>query len=149
MARYVTTIDSPRAPEELFAYLSDFSNAKEWDPGVVEASREGTGQVAVGTAFRLVAAFMGRKVPLTYVVTVLEAPRTVTFRGENASVVSLDTISFEPHGEGTRVTYDADLRLKGPAQLADPLLKLVFTRIGDKAAAGLHEALQGRPAHTA
>ena len=149
MARYVTTIDSPRAPEDLFAYLSDFSSAKDWDPGVVDASRDGTGQVAVGTEFRLVAAFMGRKVPLTYVVTALEAPRTVTFRGENASVVSLDTISFEPHGEGTRVTYDADLRLKGPGRLADPLLKLVFTRIGDKAAAGLRETLQGRPAPAA
>ena len=149
MARYVTTIDSARDPEELFAYLSDFSNAREWDPGVVEASREGAGQVAVGTEFRLVAAFMGRNVPLTYVVTALDPPRSVTFRGENSSVVSLDTISLEPHGEGTRMTYDADLRLKGPGRLADPLLKLVFTRIGDKAAGGLLEALDGRPARDA
>jgi carbon monoxide dehydrogenase subunit G len=145
MARYVTSIDSPRDPEELFAYLSDFANAKEWDPGVVDASRAGTGPVQVGTEFRLVAAFMGRKVPITYAVTALDPPRSVTFRGENASVVSLDTISFEPRGGGTRVTYDADLRLKGPARLADPVLKLAFNRIGDAAAAGLRGVLEGRP----
>lgn len=149
MARYVTSIDSPRDPDDLFAYLSDFSNAKEWDPGVVDATRDGTGPVAVGSEFRLVAKFMGRETPLTYVVTVLDPPRSVTFRGENASVVSLDTITFEPHGEGTRVTYDADLKLKGPARLADPFLKLVFKRIGDAAAAGLQEHLHGTPVRAA
>lgn len=145
VARYVTSIDSPRDPDDLFAYLSDFSNAKEWDPGVVDAVRDGSGPVAVGSEFRLVAKFMGRETPLTYVVTALDPPRSVTFRGENASVVSLDTISFEPRGEATRVTYDADLSLKGPAKLAEPLLRLVFNRIGDAAAAGLQEHLQGTP----
>lgn len=146
MARYVTTIDSPRPPQELFAYLSDFSNAQEWDPGVVEATRGGEGPVEVGAEFRLVAAFLGRRVPLTYTVTALDPPRSVTFRGENATVVSLDTISLEPRGGGTRVTYDADLTLKGPLGLADPLLRLVFGRIGDTAAAGLRKALDGVPA---
>ncbi len=149
MARYVTSIDSPRDPDDLFAYLSDFANAKEWDPGVVDATRDGTGPVAVGSEFRLVARFMGRETPLTYVVTALDPPRSVTFRGENTSVISLDTITFEPHGDGTRVTYDADLKLKGPAKLADPILRLVFNRIGDAAAAGLQEHLQGTPVRAA
>ena len=39
VARYVTTIDSSLTPEEAFAYMADFSNAREWDPSVTEASR--------------------------------------------------------------------------------------------------------------
>ena len=48
MARYVTTIDSPRSPEDSFAELSDFSSAERWDPGVVRASRADDGPIAVG-----------------------------------------------------------------------------------------------------
>ncbi|MBV8221122.1 MAG: hypothetical protein JO325_21875, partial [Solirubrobacterales bacterium] len=48
-------------------------------------------------------------------------------------------------GTGTRVTYAADLRLKGLLRLADPLLALAFRRVGDRALAGLREVL-ARPA---
>jgi len=142
MARYVTTIDSPRAPEECFAQLSDFSTAEQWDPGVVSARRTDHGELKVGSRFDLVAGFLGREVPLTYEITELEPPQRVVLRGENATVVSLDTITVEPGpGGGSRVTYDADLVLKGPLRVFDLGLRLVFGRIGDKAAAGLREYL--------
>jgi hypothetical protein len=44
-------------------------------------------------------------------------------------------------GRGTRVTYDADLSLKGPLRLADPLLALAFRRVGDRARDGLRARL--------
>ena len=40
-------------------------------------------------------------------------------------------------------TYTADLHLKGVLGLADPLLSLVFNRLGDRAAAGLRRQLDG------
>ena len=142
MARYVTTIDSPRPREEVFAYLRDFSATQEWDPGVAEAARLDEGEIVVGSKVRVVADFMGRKTPLVYEVTAIDPPSSITLRGENATVVSLDTMTFEPTDTGgTRIVYDADLTLKGPMRLADPLLKLVFNRIGDKADAGLRKAV--------
>lgn len=142
MARYVTTIDSPRPQEDVFAYLSDFSTTQEWDPGVAEAERLDEGEIVVGGRVRIVADFMGRKTSLVYEVTAIDPPHSITLRGENATVVSLDKMTFEatPAG-GTRIVYDADLTLKGPMRLGDPLLKLVFNRIGDKAAAGLRGAV--------
>ncbi|CAB4860749.1 unannotated protein [freshwater metagenome] len=146
MARYRTTIESPRTQEECFAALSDFSSAAQWDPGVVRASRVGDEPIGAGSRFELVAAFMGREVELTYEITAYEAPRRVVLRAENASVTSLDEITFDPApGGGTLVTYDADLRLKGPMRPLDLGLRLVFGRIGDKAAAGLRDFL-GAPA---
>jgi len=41
------------------------------------------------------------------------------------------------------VTYDAILTLRGPLGLFDPLLRLAFGRIGDRAAAGMRKALRG------
>jgi len=148
MARYRASIETRWTPEEAFAYLSDFSTSAEWDPGVVEADRVGTAPVGEGTEFRLVAEFLGRKTRLTYRVVEYEPPRAVTFLGENATVVSQDRITFETIPTGTRVSYDADLRLKAPLRLADPLLALAFNRVGDRALAGLRKVL-GRPAHAA
>jgi carbon monoxide dehydrogenase subunit G len=141
MARYTAAVDTPRPPGEVFAYLSDFSRTVEWDPGVVEAERLGTAPVGEGSEFRLVADFLGRKATITYRIVEYDPPSAVTFRGENSSVVSLDRITFAPSDGGTRITYDADLALKGLLRLADPLLALVFRRVGDRALAGMRKTL--------
>ena len=39
MAHYRASIDIQQPREDVFAYLSDFSTTREWDPGVVEAER--------------------------------------------------------------------------------------------------------------
>ena len=39
------------------------------------------------------------------------------------------------------VTYDADLRLKGILRVAELPMRLIFRGIGDRARAGLEEAL--------
>ena len=144
MAHYTASINTPRPPAETFAYLSDFSTTEEWDPGVVTAKRLGDAPIGKGTEFRVVADFLGRKAALTYRIVEFEPGRAVTLRGENATVVSLDRITCEPSDGGTRVTYDADLALKGPLRIADPLLGLAFDRVGDRALDGLREALGSR-----
>jgi carbon monoxide dehydrogenase subunit G len=141
MARYKATVETPRPPDEVFAYLSDFSTTEEWDPGIVEAERLGDAPAKEGSEFRLVADFLHRKTTLIYRIVEYDPPNTVTFRGENSSVVSLDRIIFEPSDGGTRITYDADLALKGPFRLADPLLALAFKRVGDRALAGMRKTL--------
>lgn len=146
MARYQASFDTPWTRDEAFAYLSDFSTSADWDPGVVKAERVGVEVIGEGAEFRLVAEFLGRRTPLTYRVVEYEPPIAVTFVGENATVISHDRITFETIASGTRVTYDADLRLRGLLRLADPLLALTFNRVGDRALAGLRQVL-GRPAH--
>ena len=141
MAHYNASVHSPRPPGEVFAYLSDFSTTAEWDPGVVEAERLGNAPVGEGSEFRLVATFLHRKTPLTYRIIKYDPPNAVTFRGENSTVVSLDRITFEPSDGGTRITYDADLALRGPFKVADPLLALAFNRVGDHALAGLRKTI--------
>jgi hypothetical protein len=87
MAHYRASVDIQQTREEVFAYLSDFSNTREWDASV-----------------------------------------------------TLDSTAT-----GTRLTYDADLALKGPLRIADPVLALAFNRVGDRALAGLRRALAPSP----
>jgi carbon monoxide dehydrogenase subunit G len=145
MARYRATLDTDRSPQDVFAYLSDFSTAAEWDPGVVQAERVNKDALGEGAEFRLVAEFLGRRTPLTYRIVEHDPPHAVTFLGENATVTSRDRITFEAIPGGTRITYEADLRLKGLLRIADPLLKLAFNRVGDRALAGLERTLAPAP----
>ncbi|MGI8571484.1 MAG: SRPBCC family protein [Solirubrobacteraceae bacterium] len=141
MAGYRASLETQRGGEDAFAYLSDFSTSREWDPGVVQAQRLDDGPIDVGAEFRLVARFLGRRIPLTYRIVEYDPPHAVTFLGENATVISRDRITFETTEEGTRITYDADLQLRGRLRIADAVLGLAFDRVGDRALAGLRRTL--------
>lgn len=141
MAHYRTTVHSRLDVDEAFAYLADFTHSAEWDPGVVEAQRLTEAPVGLGTRFRVVALSLGRRIPLEYQVTAYEPAKRVELTAENAMIRSFDQISFTTTGTGTNVTYDADLRGRGPFRLGDPVLALAFRRIGNRARGGLQEAL--------
>ena len=126
----------------VFAYLADFSRAAEWDPGVESARRLDDPPTRVGSRFELIAPFRGRKLRFEYVVLEYEADRRVVLHGEGDKAVSDDTIAVRAASPGrTTVAYEADIRLKGARRVAEPLLRPIFARMGDKALAGLKAKL--------
>ncbi len=142
MARVRRTTVVPGTVESVFDYLADFSTTREWDPGIVDAEKLTEGPPIVGSKFRVVARFMGRDVELVYTTTEYERPERFTVDGRNATSRSVDTITFaEDASGGTRITYEAELTLKGPLALFDPALRVVFERLADKAIAGLEATL--------
>jgi hypothetical protein len=148
MARYRTEVVVPTALDTTFAYLSRFSSAQEWDPGVIRAQMVTPEPVGLGSRFTLTAVFLGAKVPLEYEIIEYDPPRRVVLAAENRSVRSTDTISFDSATTGgTVVRYEAVLLPKGAARLADPLFALALRRVGERAARGLQAALADRAAH--
>jgi carbon monoxide dehydrogenase subunit G len=143
MARYVTTVRTPRSPQEAFEYMADLRNFADWDPGVtkvVQVDGDGAGPDGV---FDVTVKNPGKDLTLRYRTREFESPRFARVVATSTMFTSDDRITVEPDGDGSLVTYDAELRLNGPLRLADPLLKLAFGRIGDRAAAGLRTALDG------
>jgi carbon monoxide dehydrogenase subunit G len=135
--RYRREIEVAAAAETTFAYLSDFGNAAEWDPGIVEARRLTPAPTGVGSRFEVIALFRGRRQRLEYVVTEFVDGTSIALRGEGAKARSDDAISVTSHEGGTRVAYEADLRLKGVYRVAEPFLRSTFERMGDAALDGL------------
>jgi carbon monoxide dehydrogenase subunit G len=128
------------SPEAVFAYLADFVNAEEWDPGTVECRRlDGDG--GVGTRYRNVSSFLGRTTTAEYVAEELEQPTYVHFRGRNEQFTGHDRLRLEPHGDGTRVTYDADLAFSGAARLAVPLVAAYLPFLANKTVRQLRDRL--------
>jgi hypothetical protein len=127
--------------------MSDLENFDEWDPGTQSAVRVVGSAPGLGTAYDLVVRTAGREMTLRYETTEFEVPRRLTAQADTGTLRSLDIITVEatPDG-GSIVTYDANISLKGLAKLGTPLLALAFQRIGDQAAAGLRQALEGTEA---
>lgn len=141
--RFEREIEVAGDPGDVFAYLADFENTAEWDPGIESARRLTAPPTAVGSRFELVALFRGRRQRLEYVVTELDPGRRIALRGEGEKALSEDAISVSAAGaEGrTRVRFEADFRLKGLRRVAEPLIRPLLERMGDEALAELQTTL--------
>ena len=78
--------------------------------------------------------------------------RTLTWRPTSSVVVEASNFWMTSHdrivveaadGGGSTVTYDAEVRLRGPLHVADSLMGPGFDKIGSAAAEGLRRVLDG------
>lgn len=142
MASFEERIPSRWTPEQTFSYLAMFSNARDWDPGVLEADRLDNGPVRAGSQFRLVVPFGRRKLALIYrVVRLSQEDREITLAARSALLLITDHIAVRPVLGQTFVDYRAEAKLRGPARLLDPVLRRGFNAVGKRAAVGLAAVL--------
>lgn len=145
MARYVTSVATSLSSAEAFAFMADVTRFVEWDPGVKRVRRVAGDGAGVGTAYELTVQAGGTTV-MRYEVKEYEPPRRILLVARTPFLTSVDEVRVEPASSGCVVTYDAKLTLNGPLGFFDPLLRPVFRRIGDRAAAGLRRVLSGKVA---
>lgn len=151
MARYCTTVSSPASAAEVYAYLADFATIADWDPGV-RAARLISGEPAqTGAVYRVTTSNLGVSLPLDYQILEAVPPEDgfagrVVLEAHTSDFRSYDVITVTPTDTGCDVTYDADLALKGIRRPFDPLLRLMFVIIGNRARNGLQGAVQMRTA---
>jgi Polyketide cyclase / dehydrase and lipid transport len=124
----------------VFSYLSDFTTTTDWDPGTVSTVRR-HGNGGVGTTYLNTSTFLGRETQLTYIVREFIPGKRIRLRGENKTVIAVDTMTFRSVDAGTEVTYTAEFTFKGPSRLLAPLLRPAFDRLGTQAQAGMRTAL--------
>lgn len=133
------TITTPTPSEQVFGYLTDFTNATEWDSGTVSCERS-SGDGGPGTVYRNVSRFMGREVELDYTLEEATPPRIVLV-GRRPGTTSRDTITVTPSDGGTRVEYRADFEFSGAARFLGPLIRIPLERLADETERTLKEAL--------
>jgi len=141
MIRLEETIEVPGEPGRCFAYASDFGNIEQWDPGILESEKMTAGPPRVGTAYRLVALSGAMRIPMKYVIREYDPPGRVVLEGEGRALHALDTIVFEPWGQGTRITYTADLTFRGFLGSLEPVMEASLRQVGRRAVEGLRSAL--------
>jgi carbon monoxide dehydrogenase subunit G len=129
-------------PTQVLEYLKDFENAEEWDPGTQTCTRKSGGQVAEGATWHNVSKIFGVTAELTYTLKELTESQLV-FVGENKSSTSRDVITVDPAGTGSRLTYRADLTMKGAAKVLNPVMKIVFEKLANDTEKQMTAVLNG------
>lgn len=132
-------VDKPG--DRVVAYLADFANAVQWDPGTQSCTRiDGEGPVQVGAKWRNVSKVLGRETELEYTLEALE-PNRIVLVGRNDTATSTDEITVIDHADGAQVVYDATIDLHGVAKLGAPVVKLEFERLGNETVDGIVAAV--------
>jgi Polyketide cyclase / dehydrase and lipid transport len=144
MARYTGTILTSKPADEVYDYMADFTTVEQWDETVTEAKLVGNQQPGKGARFSVTFKLAGRENTFEYETIEAERPSRLLLRADSGSVTSLDEITVREVAEGTKLVYDAKLEPKGLVKVADPVLGLLFKRLGDNAAKGLARELDGQ-----
>ena len=138
------SLETPLARDAAYAYITDWSRQAEWDPNTVSSKRIGEGDAEVGARYALEVKMGRRVVPMEYRITELEAPSKIVLIGEGSGVWTEDVITFTETESGTRVDYQAEIKLSGLLGLAQPLLGRAFDGIAKGAVEGMKRELDAQ-----
>lgn len=139
MAHFVTTVRTERSVEDVFAFVSNLENFTEWDPGVESSTQTNGDGPGIGATYDVKAS----GAELTYSIVEFDEPNRMAAEAKTTFLYSYDIITVEERQGSTYVSYDATLDLNGPLAIGDVALGVMFNKIGNKAAEGLVEALDG------
>ena len=112
--RHEESIDIRRPLDEVYAYMSDISREREWQPQLIEAEQTPAGPTRVGSRRRYVSEFMGKRLENTYVVNEVEEGRRLVCETTSDSAVSARSeIRWQETADGTRVTMSIEGKAGG------------------------------------
>ena len=143
MATVTFVVDSVLSADAAFDRVVDLSRVTEWDRGI-RASSLVYGQVGeVGARYDVsVRGFDGQPASVDYELTTVDRPSSFTIRGSHSDFQADDIVTIEPHGAGSRLTYEASLILLGDnPPLDDDRLATLFAANVDVARIGLEAFL--------
>jgi carbon monoxide dehydrogenase subunit G len=103
-----------RSPEVVYALVRDLERAPGWQDSLESVD------VEAGTEVRR---FGGRRVEASFFVLEDDPPRRFAISSEGGPAQARAEFDLEPDGDGTRVVFTIDLRLRGAARLASGVVK--------------------------
>ena len=109
--RFEAQIDIDRAPEDVFAVLTDVARLHEWQRSVVSVELEG--ELGVGARLRERRRLLGREANLVQEVTEYDPPHRFSLRAVEGPIPLTVTHVLEPSGGGTLLEIVGEANPKG------------------------------------
>jgi carbon monoxide dehydrogenase subunit G len=134
------TIDRPIG--DVFAFLANAENDKQWRSGVIEMTR--TGGEGVGTTYRqIVSGPGGRRIDADLEITEFVQDQRIGFKTTKGPVRPTGRYDLERRDGGTQLTFRLDAKLSGLKMLMAPMVtKAMRSEVGELAA--LKRVLESR-----
>ena len=121
MFEFENTLFINRPPQEVFDFVIDPGNDPEWRSSAVSGEWTSEGPIGVGSAFRTVDKFLGRKIESTSEVTIWDPPNQFGSKSVGGSMPFEGTIRIESKENGTQLTLRGQAELGGFFKIAEGL----------------------------
>jgi uncharacterized protein YndB with AHSA1/START domain len=131
-------------PDRVAAYAADPSNAPEWYENIRSVDWQTPPPMAEGSRMAFVASFLGRRLAYTYEVVELEPGERLVMRTTDGPFVMETTYTWEPSGNGTRMTLRNRGEPAGFSRVAGPVLAAAMRRATTKDLARLKALVEKR-----
>jgi uncharacterized protein YndB with AHSA1/START domain len=128
MAKMEASVVIARPIEEVFAYVVNASSWPKWEQGLLEAEQTSEGPIGVGTTFRGLNEFMGRKMEWTSEITEYEPNEKVAQKMISGPVQGEQSLTFEPVEDRTRFTLVSEGETGGFFKVAEPIVNRMMKK---------------------
>lgn len=127
--------------EEAFDYVAAFENTVRWNPAVITSEKLSGGPPRTGSLYQLVIELGRGTSSMRYEITDFDRPMQLVLTGEGERLRSTEEVRFQDLDEDTRITWRADIKLRGVRGLFELVGRRVINRVADEAMAGLQRAM--------
>ncbi len=129
MLTVTADVDIDRPVPEVFAFLEDVENNPRWLQGMKSCKWTSEPPVRVGSTYDQVAAFLGKEIASSFVVTEHQPGKRVTIKTTKSTFPLTVTRTTEAVASGrTHVHETVEGDPQGYYRLAQPLLRLMVRR---------------------
>ena len=136
MIEFTGHLDAAQPPEVAFDLLADMALLSGWNPNVTRSEIVSGTPLVAGARFESVIGRGPFKMTARSELVSVEPGRYVEYAGSIARFWSVDSLTFEPAGEGCRVTFRNHTTAPPQLRIVVPLLNATFQRQARKAVAG-------------
>jgi uncharacterized membrane protein len=142
MLKIETSTIINRPVEDVFAVVSNLENDPKLSSMSLEVKKTSEGPIGVGTIWRVVQKFLGRRIESEVEVTEYEPNRKIAQKSITGPIPSAVIVTFEPIEGGTRVSFALEMEVGGFFKLAEPLVKSMAKRSIESDNANLKDMME-------
>jgi mannose-6-phosphate isomerase-like protein (cupin superfamily)/uncharacterized protein YndB with AHSA1/START domain len=144
LTRIERSVVIDRAPEEVFAFVADLRNDPRWNSAIDEVRQTSEGPPGVGTTFRTVAHFLGRRFETPEEVTEYEPDRKLSTEVTSGPLRFTGSRIVEGVAGGARLTLTVEGHSGGFFGIAEPIFARLAARRLKTELARLKDLLESR-----
>lgn len=144
MAKLEAGITINRPVEEVFAFTSNPESEPLWRPELLEMEKTSEGPIGVGTTYREVMQFLGRRIESTGEITKYEPNNMIAMKTTSGPLPFELTGTYQPVEGGTELTFEIEADVGGFFRFAEPLVARMGKRQMETQLANIKDLLEAQ-----
>jgi uncharacterized membrane protein len=142
MIKFEKSILINRPQQEVFDFVTDLSNDSQWQSSIESVEQVSDGPIGVGSTWRYVTKFLGRKNETEIQMTSYEPPHQSSVKAVSGPIPFENTHKFQKQDGGTLLTLIGQAEIGGFFKMAEGLVSKQMEKQMDADGAALKRLLE-------